>query len=171
MLDSEWETLQQEADLYRLATHVHRGQSGKQQKVCLQVGQLFLLFLPLHKVTILQISSLYLTLLLFWNILLLSLTLLYSHYFLGFLCVCVCVLNTETAEVSAEKFLPTLPGFQASVLPSGTFLPWFPHCPAPSPPLSHMTSGQLPFYLNRASWELEFMGDCITFKKQTEVKG
>lgn len=72
---------------------------GQQQKVCLQVGQLFLLLLPLHEVDHLSHPlSLYLTLL-FWNVLLLFLTQLSS----SFSSTCFCSLIPESAEVSFSE--------------------------------------------------------------------
>lgn len=128
VLDSEWETLQQEADLYRLATHVHRGRSASSRKCVYKWGSYFYCFCHFTRSPSYR-SPLY-TLLSFFSGT--------SSYFPLHYCIpttfwfFLCVLNTEAAEVSAEKFLPTLPGFQASVLPLGTFLPWFPHCPVDS---------------------------------------
>lgn len=67
-----------------------------------------------------------------------------------------------------EKFLfrsfsPTQPGFQASVRPLGSFLPWFPHCRTHCPMDSSKPSvlcptwlGQLPFYVTSFQHELHY---------------
>lgn len=116
VFDSEWEMLQQEADLYRLATHVHRGQSASSRKCVSKWGSYFYCFCHFTRSPSSRSS--------FYN--LLSFFSGTSSYFSLHHCF------TETAEVRFEKFLPTLPGFQASVHPSGSFLPWFPHCPMDS---------------------------------------
>lgn len=119
VFDSEWEMLQQAADLYRLATHVHRGQSASSRKCVCKWGSYFYCFCHFTRSPSYR-SSLY-TLLYFFSGT--------SSYFPFHPCFPLFIfLNTETAEVSFEKLLPTFPGFQASVHPLGSFLPWFRHC-------------------------------------------
>lgn len=102
--------LQHGADLYRLASPVHRGQSASNRKCVYKWGSYFYCFCHLTRSTISLFLSLYLTLLLIWNVLLLFLTLLSS--------TCFCSLITESAEVSFQKFLsylPRFPGLQESI--------------------------------------------------------
>lgn len=140
------------ADLYRLATHVHRGHSASSRKCVYKWGSYFYCFLPLHKVTILQIFPLYLTLLLFWSILLLFLALLSSHYFFCW--------TLKLQKLVLGSFLPTMPGFQDSLHSIGKFSalvsPLFDtlsHGQLQAlRPMFHMTFSQLSFYLSRASF-------------------
>lgn len=141
VLDSEWEMLQQEADLYRLATHVHRGQSASSRKCVYKWGSYFYCFCHFTRSPSYRASVL------------LSFFSGTSSYFLLHYCFpLLFMLDTETAEVSFEKVSPYLgrfPGLRAAIGEfSALVFPLF-HGQALCPP-SHMTFGQLPFYLNRA---------------------
>lgn len=146
MLDSEWEMLQQEADLYRLATHVHRGQSASSRKCVYKWGSYF--YCSCHFTRSPAYRSFLYTLLSFFSGT--------SSYFpLHYCFPLLFLLNTETAEVSFEKFLPGLarfPGLCAAIGEFSALVSPLSHGQLQALcPLSHMTFGQFPFYLNRAS--------------------
>lgn len=111
VLASVGEMLQHRADLYRLATPVHRGQSASSRKCVYKWGSYFYCFHHFTRSTSSHFFSLYLTLL-FWNVLLLFLGPLPS--------TCFCSQITESVEVSFQKFLShlqyiTFPGLQESI--------------------------------------------------------
>lgn len=114
--------LQRGADLYRLASPVHRGQSASNRKCVYKWGSYFYCFCHLTRSTISLFLSLYLTLLPIWNVLLLFLTLLSST------CFCSLITWKQKQKLVFRSFSPTSPGFQDSRSPLGNLLPWFPHC-------------------------------------------
>lgn len=113
VLASVGEMLQHRADLYRLATPVHRGQSASSRKYVYKWGSYFYCFHHFTRSTSSHFFSLYLTLL-FWNVLVL---------FLG-PSTCFCSLITESVEVF-RSFSST---YHLSRSPLGSLGPRFPHC-------------------------------------------
>lgn len=146
--------LQQEADLYRLATHVHRGQSASSRKCAYKWGSYFYFFCHFTR-SLYNRSSIYTSVGFFFGT---------SSYF----SLHYCLPTTFCWTLKQEKFLfrsfsPTQPGFQASVHPLGSFLPWFPHCRTHCPMDSSKPSvlcptwlGQLPFYVTSFQHELHY---------------
>lgn len=145
MFDGEWEMLQQEADLYRLATHVHRGQSASSRKCVYKWGSYFYCFCHFTRSPSNR-SLLYTSFSFFSGT---------SSYFSLHYCLPTAsfLLNRETAEVSFVKFLSYLARFPGLHAPIGEF------CVLVSSlsdtlshgqihglcPPSHMASGQLSF--------------------------
>lgn len=101
--------LQQEADLYRLATHVHRGQSASSRKCAYKWGSYFYFFCHFTR-------SLYNRSFLHTSVGFFSGT--SSYFSLPYCLPTTFLLNTETEEVPFQKFLSHLarfPGLRASI--------------------------------------------------------
>lgn len=124
---SVWEMLQRGADLYRLATPVHRGQSASNRKCVYKWGSYFYCFCHFARSTISLFLSLSHSLSLSRS---LSLCLFFLERPLTFFCTLLpstCFGSLITVhELVFRSFIPIDPGFQDSRSPLRSLLPWFP---------------------------------------------
>lgn len=135
-LDSEWERLQQEADLYRLATHVHRGQSARSRKCAYKWGSYF--YFSCHFTRSLYNRSLYTSVGSFSGT---------SSYFSSHYCLptSFCVEHWNGRSSLSEVSLPTSQVSRPLCIHWGLFCPGFPTvghtvpwtAPSPLPSFPH----------------------------------
>lgn len=126
---SVWEILRRRADLYRLATPVHRGQSASNRKCVYKWGSYFYCFCHFTRSAISLIPSPSTSVSFFSGT---------SSYFssLCFLPPAFVRWSLKVQKLALKSFIPSRPGFQGSRSPSGILLPWFPNhrtlCPRDS---------------------------------------